>query len=840
MFNFKINKLNECYAHTSNSKKPELLEEHLNKVMNYFELLEKEYDVKNKFYKSFEKIKIINTNKTLKLSKSDINTLYMFLREAVRLHDIGKINPTFQSDTMNNMNFKGLPRKTYNDTKHSQYSMIIYINECYKYLKSLETENKLFLKYMILIFGNSIYSHHISLSNLTDVYEKSKLEILFKNIKDNTALDLYEEDIIINEKIHIIIDKIKKYSFNRYIPLIWGRLLSSLLIVSDFIATGSYYKKHNSDFEINNIKDVEKLLCEYKSTDIYKGIKEFEKDKDFFKKKGIPIINELRSEIALESWTSISKEKFNYNLFNLNSPTGSGKTFNSIGCSLELMTSCDLMQKLIYVFPINAISSQTTAIIRNTFKSYEIAEVNSITPLNERCFSNGNINYDTTLLDRQLLNYPIVSTSNITLFNLLFDNSRENLMALCGVFNSVIILDEIQNYNNAIWQEMIEFFNEYSEIMNIKMLIMSATLPDLDRLLLSKDRKICDLINDPQKFYENPLFKNRVSINRELLDQRLNSLDKETAYIKILTTINKAINKRNKIYPNNKSVVLVEFISRKTSMEFYDIVKHNYKSEDNIEVYQLDSYDNSIKREEVIKKIQHFDNKKDLILISTQIIEAGVDIDVDIGFKDLSFPDLDEQFLGRINRSMKKENCEAYFFNLTNEANIYRKDYRKGFTIEKDNFFKCLVEKKFSILYNAVLDIIKAENKKGIINYIQQYDEELLLNLHKDIANKMKLIDDNTFSVFISGDYYIEGYKASDVWNEYIKILESDYRYSKKRVELIKHNSKMQLFMFNIYGKGIAGESPIGGIFNISNKDGLIVNEKLNIEYFESIYKIEK
>lgn len=833
MLAFKIKNIDKFFAHTLNDKEPELLNDHLNKTINCFNILEKEYQIENKFYNSFENFKIKKSKKELELSKTDIDTLYLFFREAIRLHDIGKINPFFQLNKLSNLYFKDTPLKSYSDTKHSQYSFIIYINECYKYLKRIDTKNKLFIKYMILIFANSVYSHHMSLMDLTDIFDNNKLEILFMNINDNNALDYYEEDLIINEKISNIIEKIKKCSFNMYIPLIWGRLLSSLLISSDFIATGSYYRSYNKDFSINNIKDLDILWDEYKNTDIYKGIKSFEKDKDFFKKNNLPLINELRSKIALESWKEINKEKNNYNLFNLNSPTGSGKTFNSIGCSLELMNTSNLMQKLIYVFPINAISSQTTAIIRDTFKSYEIAEVNSVTPLNERYFKNGNINYDCTLLDRQLLNYPIVSTSNITLFDLFFNNNRENLMGLCGLFNSVIILDEIQNYNNSIWQEMIEFLNKYSKIMNIKIVIMSATLPDLDELLSSENRTIYNLINNPKKYYENPMFKNRVIINNDLLK-------KEVDCFKILTTMNQAINKRNKIFPDKKSVVLVEFITRKSSMKFYNLLKVNYKEEDNIEIYQLDSYDNSSKRKKIIEKIQAFDNKKDLVLVSTQIIEAGVDIDVDIGFKDISFPDLDEQFLGRINRSMKKQNCEAYFFNLDNESKIYKEDYRKGFTIKNDKYYKCLINKDFNVLYNSVLDVIKSENNRGLISHIEQHKLKLLLNSHSYISNTMKLINDNTFSVFINGNYSINGYNASDVWNKYIEIIESDFKYSKKRVEIAKHNSKMQLFMFNIYGKEILGQTPTCGIFDIPLSDGIIIDEKLNLEYFNSIYSVKK
>ena len=64
-----------------------------------------------------------------------------------------------------------------------------------------------------------------------------------------------------------------------------------------------------------------------------------------------------------------------------------------------------------------------------------------------------------------------------------------------------------------------------------------------------------------------------------------------------------------------------------------------------------------------------------IILVSTQVIEAGVDIDMDIVYKNISKLDSEEQFLGRINRSCKKEGI-AYFFEVDEASNIYKDDVR--------------------------------------------------------------------------------------------------------------------------------------------------------------------
>ncbi len=69
----------------------------------------------------------------------------------------------------------------------------------------------------------------------------------------------------------------------------------------------------------------------------------------------------------------------------------------------------------------------------------------------------------------------------------MFGVSREECFPLIHMINSVIILDEIQNYKNEIWKEIILFLEKYADILNIKFIIMSATLPRLNKLGCNDD-----------------------------------------------------------------------------------------------------------------------------------------------------------------------------------------------------------------------------------------------------------------------------------------------------------------------------------------------------------------
>ena len=104
--------------------------------------------------------------------------------------------------------------------------------------------------------------------------------------------------------------------------------------------------------------------------------------------------------------------------------------------------------------------------------------------------------------------------------------------------------------------------------------------------------------------------------------------------------------------------ILVEFIKKDSAYTFYQMLIESKEIECDVKCITGD--DSIYEREKILNPIKNGE-MKDLILVATQVIEAGVDIDMDVGYKNISLLDSEEQFLGRINRSCKRKGM-AYFF----------------------------------------------------------------------------------------------------------------------------------------------------------------------------------
>ncbi|HAU4829413.1 TPA: CRISPR-associated helicase Cas3', partial [Clostridioides difficile] len=730
---------------------------------------------------------------------------------------------------MQNKNFKKISLRY---TKHSFISSMLYFDYYFEKLKKYDFEEKKILSLFLMINTYTISKHHGVLKSFKEFLFLFKDE--FINIKENFK-DLFKNNYNLELKsvpktIEKMVRGVEAYLDDSHIKdnlaidlYIYSKLMFSIVTSCDFYAT-SEYNSGNSIDDFGTIDNYNKYYDVLKKSEIYKGMKKYREylnnnSECPYKENDI---NRLRTEMSIEAEDAITHNT-RKRIFYLEAPTGSGKTVTSINLALKSIELNQSLKKIFYIFPFNTLVEQTKDVfINEIFNSVkdiqkDVVVINSITPIQtedkeednknvEYCVTKQEIDYDKSLLNRQFLHYPIVLTTNIGFFNYLFGVSREECFPLIHMINSVIILDEIQNYKNEIWKEIILFLEKYADILNIKFIIMSATLPRLNKLGCNDDN-FAYLVKNREKFFKNHLFKDRVNISFEMLNSEINDIEE----------ISEKVIEEAEIY--NK--ILIEFIKKSSALKFYKNIKEKlkYKLED---VFLLTGDDNKLERKKIINKIKDMNS---VILVATQVVEAGVDIDMDLGFKDISTIDSDEQFLGRINRSCKKLNSKVYFFNLDDASKIYKKDVRKErhLTLNEESNRKIILDKDFEKYYDKIIARIEENKHKHNDKNIEVFIKDIVGNLNfTEVKKWMALIPDlKEYTIFLntivkdeSGNMIV----GSDVWYEYISLLKNDnVEYSEKRVKMSEIMEKLDYFTYKVQKFDNSFNDLVGDIFYIDD-----------------------
>lgn len=784
---------NTYFAHTDGfSGQDEPLIEHLKLTMKYFDEYQCNKELESKIKKILE---------LCGFDEAEINEGYNLFVNAVFLHDIGKINPAYQSNVMNNSNFKG---NYFWSSEHSIYSAYIYIGEHIKNCGRLGRR----LTYLLYAFSYVISCHHGRLGSLNDYYDKLK----YCEISAFYDFDISEA----LESVDFIGTQLSRVKENILYPeafYILCRLLFACITSCDFSATGEY--KTNSRYSMALIDDFRAFSEKYYNGELYKSISAYKK-KDL---STISEINALRTELFLEAQEGLYKNT-NANIYYLEAPTGSGKTNCSINLALKLLGNDKTLNNLFYVFPFNTLVEQTAEVLSEYFSDSAVV-INSVTPIVNEEVKLEDPDYEAMLINRINNNYPLVITTHVNFFNALFGVERVQSFPLLKLCNSVVIIDEIQSYKNRIWPEIISFFNCYAQVLNMKIIIMSATLPRVDEVF-GFNGNFHSLLSDSSKFYTHPLFRDRVIIDTSLMKYE------ELQYEQLL----------NAVLEHRSKKVLIEFITKAGAREFYDFCLYNCPELKDV-LYELSGDDCSITRKAIIAKTR---GNKSMILIATQVIEAGIDIDMDVGFKEMSLADSEEQFLGRINRSCRKKGCKAYFFRKSRVGNIYRSDCRVNHTIENSDIIENLIIKNFRALYEAILKDLKVLRSKNNIQNFENIKEITVIPDFKEISKRMQLIEPS-FQVFVP---YIFKYDNEEVngyviWDEYEQLINSNDGYARKKILLSSIRVKMSPFIFNVEMKVQDKEnipfSKLGGIYFIDNGEQFIENGKFKRKLFISSFR---
>lgn len=756
LFRFLNN--NSYRAHICQGKKPETLKEHIVRVINCACLLVRKHHLDS----------IID--KLITDWTGNENELYccwvkrMFINTFV-FHDSGKVNENFQLQCMSNKAFH--KRKTdvlQPPHGHSFLGSWLYLSFILDQIWDnpyLSDDEKKQLWIYAFFFSYVIKQHHASALGYAneDNFFKSFANS-FDELQEYLTVWGYKGDWKRIKKLFINIIGIRKEteanrraSFSLYAIV---KLNSSLLTTADYFATyeyinGSLPENWGLFEERERIIEIINHLRQYKHNRIvYDNLDCF-----IFRhptKQSGANLNHLRTEMAVEVIQTIRNNPAQQ-LFYIEAPTGGGKSNLSMIAVTELLEKNLDIQKIFYVFPFTTLITQTFQTLQKTLglTIEELAELHSKAAFDESEESVNDGLYDEkrkNYIDRLFALYPVCVMSHVKFFDILKTNKKEANYLFHRLANSVVIIDELQTYNPLLWDKMYYMIGQYAHLFNMRFIVMSATLPKIGQLNIPMpaETEFVNLLPHARKYILNSNFAERVKFRFDLFEKQI-----DIAYLA------KFLIEQSKEYAVTKSVhgtvhTIVEFIYKKTASEFYSQIQEMDAFFD--EVLVLSGTILESRRREVIYYLKNPCNRnKNILLITTQVVEAGVDIDMDLGFKNSSLVDSDEQLAGRVNRNSLKKECEVYIFRLDEAKVLYEKDER--FKIMQEISFadyeQILTCKNFARVYELVFEKIDLTNQS---DWIRNLYSNFLQNLKKlnftDVDKEFKIIEEqNNISIFV-------------------------------------------------------------------------------------------
>ena len=543
-------------------------------------------------------------------------------------------------------------------------------------------------------FVNQIVSHHTGLHDSDEIKgiidQEIPSEVNIYHIKEK--LNRPELNVQANDFHHL------------------ARMLFSCLVDADFLDTEAFMDKESSALRQN--KDtLNDLLPLFEN-----------KLKDLKAKADCSEVNIIRNQIQQQC---IEMADTRTGFYSLTVPTGGGKTLSSLVWAIKHAIK-NGQKRVIIAIPYTSIIVQTASVLRSIFGEENVLEHHS-------CVDPEQIK-DEKLKEKMKLatenwGYPIIVTTNVQLFESMFSNKPSACRKLHNIVNSVIILDEVQTLPMDYLQPIVDSLKTYNKLFNVSFLFTTASQPVLSGLIEGCNPKaafngidhITEIIPDKFKLHDK-LRRVRLSINNEgkTYDEVAEMLSQHKRVLCIVNT-------------------------RRDAKEIYERLPQEGITLHLSKMMCPDHISETIERVKTTLK----DNKNEIIrVVSTQLIEAGVDIDFPVVFRQEAGLDSILQAAGRCNREGKNSLSTTYVFSLSKEHNLPKGDIqaansaRLNFGNGHDWFAPETMTSYFKQLYCRK----ESFDKKDIRHYLNHPTNNLSF---QTAAKEFQLIEDDGVNVVV-------------------------------------------------------------------------------------------
>jgi len=557
--------------------------------------------------------------------------------------------------------------------------------------------------------------------------------------------------------------------------LILTKMLHGILCDSDYLDTQRHFDSDMFNSRFNTVYPMNQIINSFKTYQ--------QKLIETANKSEVNDLRTLFSNICVEKGKTLSGS-----FFTLTAPTGFGKTLSALSFGFEHLQKHNL-SGIIYVSPYIQITTQTASIYNQIFGAENVLESHS-------GLLNDSESFKAKIFGSDNFDFPLVITTQEQFFESIFSHRGSKLRKLPYYQNRLVILDEVQNTPYGCLQPVLKTMEILSKDYGMSFLMTTATQPNLqlrESFEIGIKEKITEIIPEPQKYF------NKI---------------KRVKYHKIPGKLSHK--KIASIFSNNKQALLIADTIKDASAIHRECPDAIYLSSHFIKKDKIDK----------INEIKSLLKSGDpCLVISTQMIEAGVDLDFPVMYRTLGPLERIIQAAGRCNRHGKHTIGDFYIFELEeslweksqnmygNCIGITRNLIKNNLNLESHD----LIYSYFNEIYSNY-NIVEISDINEIMNIIETYCGDIKERYpHKTLSSKFKMIQPQR-EIFVNCDpesqkllewfYNVKDYiprKLKDCMLDYtVSLSESAYQQNTEKIT-----------------------EPIEGFFlwvgNYNKKDGLVL-----------------
>lgn len=555
------------------------------------------------------------------------------------------------------------------------------------------------------LLANQIISHHTGLHDYADAEKVLEERQLPEEIN--------QEDVVLNiprlqEELLASPFSESKVDMKHFHHL--SRMLFSSLIDADRLDTERFI----------DVESWKKRGCASAIADLLPKLEEYLRELQLHAPD--TEVNRIRKKVQEQCRKTSS---FGKGFYGLTVPTGGGKTLSSLLWAMKHVTTHS-MNRIIIAIPYTSIIVQTAGLLKKIFGEENVLEHHS--NFNPDEIKDKEVREKAKLATENWY-YPIVVTTNVQLFESMFSNKPSDCRKLHNIVNSVLILDEVQTLPTDFLQPIVDSLKAYQEIFGVSVLFTTASQPVLSGLIEGCNPtatfhgidNITEII--PQEYVLHDKLR-RVTLEIDNAGKTYDEIATKVAiYNRVLCIVN----------------------TRKDAKELYDRLP-----DEGVKLH-LSRMMCPAHVSETIQKIKTLlkDESQPIVrVIATQLVEAGVDIDFPVVFRQEAGLDSILQAAGRCNREGKHFTCTTFVFSLAADKRVpfgtmaAANNARLNLPAGSDWFAPSVMEKYFHQLYSRKNTFDDKDMKHYLYN-----PKELCF---ETASKEFRLIDDDCMNIIVN------------------------------------------------------------------------------------------